>query len=92
MSNARTLERIIHAADPAQHAYDLSYTVSALIHVARLALDNGTSVDGGDSNEGKAAVSNTLEVAQALMVVVIEGTEALSRTAKAGFWKKEDAA
>ncbi|MFV0293231.1 MAG: hypothetical protein ACK5II_08450 [Paracoccus sp. (in: a-proteobacteria)] len=92
MTHEWNLDRIIKPDDPSQWAYDLSYSASALIHVARLALDNETRCDGGTSVEGRAAASNTLEIAQALLVTVIEGTESLSRKAEAGFWKKEDAA
>lgn len=92
MSREWNLDRIIKPDDPAQWAYDLSYSASALIHVARLALDNETPIDGGDSIEGRAAVSNTLEVAQALMAVVIDGAESLCRTAKVGYWGKDEAA
>lgn len=92
MSHDWNLDRIIKPDDPAQWAYDLSYSASALVHVARLALDNETSSNGGNSVEGRAAVSNTLEVAQALMTVVIDGAESLCRTAKVGYWGKDEAA
>lgn len=89
MSNEWKLTHVIRPEDPAQWAYDLAYSVSALIYTARLALENETNADGGDTAEGRAAVSNTLEVAEALMAVVIDGSEDMTRRLNIGFLKKD---
>lgn len=91
MTHEWSLTRIIRPDDPAQWAYDLSYTVSALIETARLALDNETDAKGGHNIEGRAAVSNTLEVAYALQAVVIDGSEVMSRELKTGLFRRESA-
>lgn len=89
MSDEWNLSHIIAPGLPSEWAYDLSYTVSALIRTARLALDNDTDAKGGASMEGRAAVANTLEVAYALMAVVIDGSEDMSRRLNTGMFKKD---
>lgn len=85
------LERIINPDNAAHWSNDVAYYVNSLIKTARLALDNETSADGGESVEGRAAVVHTLEVAEALMPVVINGTEEMQHRLKIGMSKVEAA-
>ncbi|VDS09009.1 hypothetical protein PARHAE_02504 [Paracoccus haematequi] len=85
------IDNLIKVDDPAQWAEQLAYHVEAMILTARLALDNDTS--GDIMTAGRLdAVERTLNVAGALMAVVTNGTELLSRRQKAGIWRKGDAA
>lgn len=91
MSQLPLIENLIHVEDPTQWAEQLAYHVQAMILTARLALDNETS--GDTMAAGRLdAVERTLNVAGALMAVVTEGTELLSRRQKVGIWTKGGAA
>lgn len=84
-------ENLIKTQHPEEWAEACAYMASQMIRTACLALDNDGS--GLCSIEERAAsVSTTLEVSQALMAIVIDGTEGLGRKVGAGIWKKEDAA
>lgn len=85
------IENLIKVDDPAHWAEQLAYYVEAMIVTARLALDNETS-GGMIASARLDAVERTLAAAGALMAVVTEGTELLSRRQKAGIWRKEQAA
>ena len=61
---------------PERWSQHVAYTVGSLIRTARLALENDTSGMCGD-NEKFHAVADTLEIAEALNSIVINGTEKL---------------
>ena len=65
---------------PARDVADEAATLAAgLIRTARLAVENGTS---GDADaERNVGIASTLEVAEILMMIVMEGTESLSAPA-----------
>ncbi|WP_112310356.1 hypothetical protein [Pseudogemmobacter bohemicus] len=74
-----------------QWAGDLSYVVAALIRTARIALE----ADGGGGCIDPVrlgSVATTLEVAEEMQAVVIDGNEAHERARGLGIWKKEDRA
>lgn len=87
------LQKIVRATGnetPQQWAYINVQTVSALISTARLALENDNCGYCSDA-ERISACADTLEVAQAFLAIVDEGTDQLSREAKVGIWDKEGA-
>jgi hypothetical protein len=91
MKSRFPLEDVIRTDAPQEWAAHLAYSVSSLIRVARLALENETSGLGTDA-EKAGAVADALEVAEALNSIVINGTERLQMEVERGIWKKEEAA
>lgn len=84
-------ENIIKTDQPEIWANHCAYLASSLTRTAQLAMENDG--DGTYSVEDRiSSAAYTLEVAQALMAIVIDGTEVLGRNAGVGIWKKEDAA
>ena len=75
------------AQDSRDATNDLTYFVDSLITTARLALDSNDGRLTPDQVTG--AVDRTLEVAGALMGVLIEGTELLERETRRGIWVKD---
>lgn len=61
--------------DAKQHANGFAYTAMSLAYVARLALENDTTGAGMSPAVTAGAVSETLEVIEALLAVVIDGTD-----------------
>lgn len=87
------LAKIVRATGketPQQWAYTTVQAVSALISTARLALENDNCGYSSDA-ERIAVCADTLEVAQAFLAIVDEGTELLSREVGAGIWDKDEA-
>ncbi|RWR08495.1 hypothetical protein [Paenirhodobacter populi] len=73
--------------DPEKHCVSFAYAVGNLAKVGRLALEND---DGGIGSEHKeAAVASLFEVIEAMMCVVIDGSEDFERQLKKGPWAPE---
>lgn len=87
MSHEYAIENLIKTDAPADWAGQLSLDVRALMLTARLALENEGSGICSDS-EREHAVADTLEVAMALMDIVIDGTEKLQREGGYGSFRK----
>lgn len=85
------LEEIIKTDDPQRWANNLTYMVEAIILTARCALENDGSATAPDEARCHA-VANTLEVAQALLAIVNEGTDKLQRDAGIGLFNRSAAA
>lgn len=85
------LERIIRT-DETETAEDwavhLTYTAQSVIRTARLALNNDNAGDCTDEYR-IAAAADTLELAEAMLVIVTEGTASMARELKRGVWKAE---
>jgi|TARA_R110000796_G_scaffold206382_2_gene322745 hypothetical protein len=74
MKTSFSFEGLFRADAPAGWSQHVAHTVSSLIRTARLALENDTSGLCGD-NEKFHAVADTLEIAEALNSIVIDGTD-----------------
>ena len=73
-------EKLIKTDRPEEWACHCAYLADSLIRTAQLAIDNDG--DGSCSIESRiSSASYTLEVAQALMAVVIDGIPELKRNA-----------
>lgn len=78
-------EQIIAVETPEDWAEALAHTARSMIRTARLALENCDS--GFCTEEAKAhAVADTLEMAEALLSVTVDGAELMSRKLKCGAW------
>lgn len=64
--------------DPTKHAASFAYAAQSLIIATRLALENDAS--GTSPVVRCAAAANALEVIEAMMGVVIDGTDGLDRS------------
>lgn len=88
------LERIIRT-DDIQTADDwathLTYTARAVIRTVRLALENDNAGFCTDEYRTSAA-ADTLELAEAMLAIVTDGTERMSRDLKRGTWRPKEAA
>ncbi|MCE6951692.1 hypothetical protein LAZ29_12215 [Cereibacter sphaeroides] len=75
-----TLEQL-RTGDPRDMTVGLSYMAEALIRTARHALEND-----GTADDARACAANTLEVAELLMELLMDGCEGLERSARRGPW------
>lgn len=83
--------QIFAALVPDERSNDFAYAVAALIRTARIALESSDT--GGTSEAVKlGSIALTLEVAEEMQAVVIDGTEEHERKRGMGFWTKEAAA
>lgn len=85
------LEDLIKTDAPEEWCHNLAYLTESLIIAAHLAAENDNSGLFTDTTR-QHAVANTLEVARALISIVIDGAEGLQRKAGAGLCEKGDAA
>lgn len=85
------LEEIIKTDDPERWCNNLAYMVESMILTARCALENDGTATASDEARCHAA-ANTLEVAQALLAIVNEGSEHLQRKARVGLFEGRTAA
>ena len=83
-------ENIIKTDQPEEWAGSCSYLVNSLVRTAQLALEYSGSGACTDEERISAAAS-TLEIAQALLGIVIDGTEALQAKAGAGLYRRDEA-
>lgn len=83
--------QIFAALVPDERANDFAYTVAALIRTARIALESSDT--GGTSEAVKlGSIALTLEVAEEMQDVVINGIEAHERARGLGIWTRKEAA
>lgn len=75
---------VFKEVSPEDHCVDFAYTVSTLVKVGRLALENDA---GGTGSEHKdKAVAVLLDVIEAMIAVVIDGAEGFERTLQRGVY------
>lgn len=95
MKTSFSFEGLFRTDAPEAWSQHVAYTVSSLIRTARLALENETSGLCRDDQKFHA-VADTLEIAEALNSIVIDGTETLQRGLEPGgddpFPKNEEVA
>ncbi|CAM3387283.1 hypothetical protein PANO111632_17185 [Paracoccus nototheniae] len=87
MSHDYAIDNLIKTDAPADWAGQLSFAVRALMLTARLSLENDGSGICNDSERDHAA-ADTLEVAMALMDIVIDGADQMQRSGGHGSFKK----
>lgn len=71
--------------DAGQNCSLFAYTVNGLVYTARLALENETSVGTPEQKQG--AIATALEVVEAMMAVVIDGSEDMERELERGVYR-----
>lgn len=70
--------------DAGQNCSLFAYTVNGLVHTARLALENETS--GGTLEQRQSSAAIVLDVVEAMMAVVIDGSEMMERELGRGIY------
>lgn len=66
------------------HCVNFAYIAAAVARMSRYALENETST--GNPEQLQSDVATTLEIVEALMAVVIDGSEDFQRRLKIGLW------
>lgn len=86
-----SIEKIVKTDAPEDWAWHLTTMATSMIRTVRLALHNDNAGFCKDEYRISAA-ADTLELAEALLAVVSDGTETMSRDLKRGMWKQAGAA
>lgn len=81
------LQQFIKTDAPEEWCDDFAHMIESLIITAHLAAGNDSSAPFNDSTR-QHAVANTLEVASAMIAIVIDGVEILQRETGTGIWRK----